>query len=178
MCTEGTTQCASARFVRLVVLSVPVRPSLHVAIWIWMGWTHAHAYIDSCVPAGGHSCGDAEELTDVPLLRLYMPKPGRADVQPMARHALARFRSSPARRPLCPYRPGPVRVSCLGKRLARGGGMGSTWLSARTTSARSKTTPSHATTRGRSFLLISEPCSPLSRSRATRLGDFCAAARR
>jgi hypothetical protein len=50
----------------------------NVAIWIWMGWTHAHAYIDSCVPAGGHSCGDTEELTDVPLLGLCISKPGPA----------------------------------------------------------------------------------------------------
>jgi hypothetical protein len=92
----------------LVRLVVPVRPSLHVAIWIWMGWTHAHAYIDSRVPAGGHSCGDAEELTDVPLLRLYMPKPGRPDVQPMARHA----GPDPARHAGRRARAGPVRCAC------------------------------------------------------------------
>jgi hypothetical protein len=45
-----------------------------------------------------------------------MSKPGRPDVQPMARHALARPRPSPAHRPPCPCRPGPVRVPSLGMR--------------------------------------------------------------
>ena len=46
-----------------------------------------------------------------------MSKPGRPDVQPMARHALARPRPGPACRPPCPCRPGLVRVPCLGRRL-------------------------------------------------------------
>jgi hypothetical protein len=45
-----------------------------------------------------------------------MSKPGRPDVQPMARHALARPRPDPTRRSTCPCQPGPVRVSCLGRR--------------------------------------------------------------
>jgi hypothetical protein len=52
--------------------------------------------------------------------------PNRAgpDIQPVAQHALARPRPGPARRPPCPFQPGPVRVSCLAGGLARGGGTG------------------------------------------------------
>lgn len=54
MCTEGTAQCASALFVRLVVLSVPVRPSLHGAIWSY-GRTHMHTSIRVSLPEAIHA---------------------------------------------------------------------------------------------------------------------------
>jgi hypothetical protein len=45
---------------------------------------------------------------------LYMSKTGRPVVQPGTRHAQAREKPDPARRPACPCQTGPVPVPCLG----------------------------------------------------------------
>jgi hypothetical protein len=107
--------------------------------------------------------------------------PNRAgpDIQPMARHALARPRRSPARRPPCPFQPGPVRVLCLGRRPGTRWWHGPSPVKALARHGPVKKrvckTRGHVVAHFSKFqnsAACSAPFSSLSRSRATRLGDL------